>query len=140
VTVPCLRHPYHIIDTFDQTPGPHDLAQALIHLLIGRLPLRTPTLTHRLLHYDHLREARTPGAVHGCHGFTPVPQAGTGLTHQLLRHGLGPLLLRPVAMVQGSLITQQPSSLAPCWTVQFYQDSADVPLHSLPVAETSAMW
>jgi hypothetical protein len=61
-------------------------------------------------------------------------------THPLLRHGLGPLLLRPVAMVQGSLITQQPSSLAPCWTVQFYQDSADVPLHSLPVAETSAMW
>jgi len=140
VTVLCLGHPHHIIDTLDQTPGPYDLAQARIHLLMGRLPLRTQTLIHPLLPHDHLCEAHTLGAVHGYHGFTPVPQAGAGLTHPLLCYGLGPLLLRPVEMVQGSLVTQQPSSLAPCWTVQFYQGSADVRLRPLPVAGTSALW
>lgn len=60
----CLGHPHHIIDTLDQTPGPHDLAQARIHLLIDRLPLRTQTLIHCLLPHDHLCEAHTLGAVH----------------------------------------------------------------------------
>src|SRR5438128_1245719 len=80
VTVPCLVHPHHTIDTLDRTTGPHDLAQHLIHLCIGRLPLRTQTLTHHLLHHDHLRETHTLGAVRVCQGCTPVPQADAGFT------------------------------------------------------------
>ena len=112
VTVPCLVHPHPTLDTLDRTPGPHDPTQHRLHLLIGRLPLRTQTLTDHLLHHDHRREASTLGAVRVDYGFPSGPQAGAGLTHQRLRHSVGQLLLHPVEMVQGA--ADHCATAAPC--------------------------
>src|SRR2546430_17293466 len=57
MTVPCLVHPHHTIDTLNRTTGPHNSTQYLIHTRIGRLPLRAQTLTRHLLQERQLGEA-----------------------------------------------------------------------------------
>ena len=57
MTVPCLVHPHHTVDTLDRTTGPDNPSKNLRDTLIGRLPLRAQTLTHDLLYHYQLRQA-----------------------------------------------------------------------------------
>ena len=80
VTVPCLVHPHHTIDTLNRTTGPHHPTQYLIHTRIGRLPLRAQTLTHHLLQERQLGEAGAVVVVgRVLASIIEVPQADEGL-------------------------------------------------------------
>ena len=54
MTRAALMHPYHTIDAFHRTPGPHGMSPQLIHSSLGTLPLRTPSLTQHVLNDDQL--------------------------------------------------------------------------------------
>ena len=54
MTMAALMHPYHTVDAFYRTTGPHRVSQELIHTPIGTLPLRTQSLTQHLLDHDQL--------------------------------------------------------------------------------------
>src|SRR4029453_512374 len=107
VTMPRLVHPYHTIDTLDSTTGPHNSTQYLIDICIGRLPLRTQTLTHHSLQERQLGEASTVGVRRVPHGLIEVPQADNRLAEERLPHNLVQLLMHPVKGAQCPLITQQ---------------------------------
>jgi hypothetical protein len=54
MTMATLMHPYHPVDAFDRTTGPHRVSQACIHTPLGTLPLRTQALTQHLLDHNQL--------------------------------------------------------------------------------------
>jgi hypothetical protein len=113
VTVPGLVQPHHTVDPLDRTTGPHNPSKQLRHTCIGRLPLRTQTLTHDLLYHHQRRPAGVWLAVDVRHSLTQGPQADSGLASQWLRHGLSELLMHPSELLQGPLIVEQAPHLAP---------------------------
>ena len=74
MTMPCLVHPHHPVDTLDRTTGPYNPAKNLRDTLIGRWPRRAQTLTHALLYHYQLRQAGVVVAVSMYGGLTQSPQ------------------------------------------------------------------
>ena len=54
MTVAALMHPYHTVNAFDRTTGPHRVSQERIHMPIGTVPLWTQSLTQHLFDHDQL--------------------------------------------------------------------------------------
>lgn len=113
VTVPCLVHPHHTIDTRNRTTGPHHSTQYLIHTRIGRVPLRAQTLTHHLLQERQLGAAGAVVVGRVLSRIIAVPQADESLASARIHYGLGQLLMHPVKRAQCPLITQHSPHLAP---------------------------